>query len=375
MKVIHYPGGAVVAEITMLRPSNFHAHFRMDAMMRAVAYHILRYVHYALVMPNTGPILTIEDALRYRRDILDATVTMLDRRVVLIMTIYFTELVTPQVIQRIKEVEAQTGIRIAVKYYPPTPGATTGSGRGIPLSRGHETLLEMSKLGVPLLGHFEETHDKDGRELPQEEREAYMINHVLWKFRDMYPNLRHCVEHASTKEAVPYVNADESGNTVMTVTPQHSLFINPDFEEFGTELKCMPIVKSPEDRAAIVEFITSGDERAIAGDDTAPHAHKNKLKPFGEAASGCWLPHSLELYAEVFDRSGALDHRFEKFMSRNGPKWWGLPLPTEKDTITLRRVRDRPVPEPVQVPEIDDEIVPLGWSPDGGKLKLSFAVT
>jgi dihydroorotase len=374
VRIIHYPGGKVIAEVTFLRGSNFHAHFRKDAMMRAVAYHILRYVKYALVMPNTGHILTIEQALDYRRDILDATATMLDRRVVLVMTLYFTELVTPQVIQRIKEVEERTGIRIAVKYYPPAPGATTGSGRGIPLAQGHETLLEMSKLKVPLLGHFEETHDRNGRELPQEEREAYMIANVLWKFRDAYPDLRHCVEHASTKDAVPYVQADPSGNTAMTVTPQHSLFINPDFEELGTELKCMPIVKSPEDRAAIVEFITSGDFRAIAGDDTAPHAHKSKLKPFGEAASGCWLPHSLLLYAEVFDRAHALDARFERFMSLNGPAWWGLPAPDEDDTITLRRVKDRPLPAPVSVPEIDDVIVPLGWSPDGDKLTLSFAV-
>ncbi len=371
-KVTREPGGRI-ASYTGLRSSNFHAHFRQDAMMRAVTLHILRHVRYALVMPNTGPILTIEDAGRYYNRLMTIAIENIPRKVDLIMTLYLTSQVTPAIVERMKDLTDQ-GTTMAVKYYPPAPGATTGSGLGIPLSEAHETLLEMERLGVPLLGHFESTHDTDGRELPHEEREAYMIRNDLWAFRDKYPNLRHSVEHASTRAAVEYVTADTSGNTVMTVTPQHSLFVGADLHEMGTDLKCMPIVKTPEDRAAIVEFITTGDRRAIVGDDTAPHPHKKKAMPFSDAASGCWLPHSLQLYADVFDRAGALDDRFEQFTATNGPDWWGLPRPADHDTITLNRTGEAAFPEPVPIPDTDDVVVPLGWTETGNRLPLSFSV-
>ncbi|HEX2792284.1 MAG TPA: hypothetical protein VHO23_01025 [Candidatus Paceibacterota bacterium] len=374
MRVIHYPGGKVISEVTMRRNSNFHAHFRRGAMMRAVTRFILQHVRYALVMPNTGPIRTIEELVEYWRELMAIAAEEVDHQVDLIMTLYFTDLLTPAVIQRIKEAEAELGIRIEVKWYPPAPGATTGSDFGIPLALGHETLLEMERLDVPLLGHFEDTEDAYGRVLPPEQREGHMVEHVLWKFRDQYPMLRHSFEHASTAAAVEYVKADTSGRTAMTVTPQHSLFTVEDFDDHGSELKCMPIVKTPEDRAAIVAFIITGDPRAIAGDDTAPHPHKRKSGPFADAANGCWLPHSLEMYAEVFDRERALDERFERFMSLNGPAWRELPLPGEDDTITLRRKKYAPIPDPVEIPGEDDVVVPLGWSPEGSKLNLSFYV-
>lgn len=342
-------------------------------MMHAVAKFILRHVRYALAMPNNGPIRTIEEALEYHAMILGAGAFGLNRKVEVIVTLYFTGLLTPRVIQRIKEVEEQLGIRIEVKYYPPEPGATTGSGHGIPLDAGHETLLEMQMLGVPFLLHAESVYDRHGRELPDEERESHMIENVMWQFRDKYPRLRHSIEHASTKEAVRYVEGDPSGNTFMTVTPQHSLFIGDDFHELGTDLKCKPIVKSLEHVVVVVKFITSGDKRAGAGDDTAPHPHKKKLTAFEEAANGCWLPHALELYAEVFDRQKALDHRFERFMSLNAVEWRGLAPPDEDDTIRIIRKKG-PIPAPVPIPGADDVIASLGWGPDGDKLTLSFAV-
>ncbi len=357
-----------VQSITLLRPSNFHAHFRRGAMMQAVTPEIMRHMRYVLAMPNTGPIVTLEDATTYHKELAEIARTF-SRPIDIVMTLYLTELITPQVLEQLMRQDITFGI----KYYPPEQGATTGSGRGIPLDRADAALRAMEELGIPLLGHFESVLDQDGRELPHEKREGYMVQNVLWKFRDRYPTLRHTVEHASTREAVDYVKADTRGNTAMTVTPQHSLFVGDDLDHFGTELKCMPIVKTPEDRAAIVEFITSGDFRAIAGDDAAPHPHKRKSLPFGEAASGCWLPHSLELYASVFDHAGALDYRFERFMSTNGPVWWDLKSPDANDTITLVR-KDTMVPSPVPIPGEDDVVVPLGWMPDGKGMHLDFRV-
>ena len=43
---------------------------------------------------------------------------------------------------------------------------------------------------------------------------------------------------------------------------------------------------------------------------------------------------ALELYAEVFDEKGALDH-FEAFASLNGPAFYRLPV--NETRVTLRR--------------------------------------
>lgn len=354
--------GGQVRAIRIRRPSNFHAHFRQGPLMQAVAPHILRHVKYALAMPNTGPVRTIEDMRRYRDDLMrivenDPSLAHVSD---IVMTVYLTDFTTPKMIEQI----ARFPFPCAVKYYPPHKGATTGSGEGIPLSEAVTTLRAMEMNGVRLLGHFESVTDQNNREIPPALREGYMVDHELWRFREKYPLLNISFEHASTAKAVDFVKADPSGRTVMTVTPQHSLFTHANFEDdtLGAHLKCMPIVKTAEDRAAILAFIVSGDPRAIAGDDTAPHVARTKDVAFSDAMNGCWLPHSIALYAHAFDQVNALSKQFENFMSMNGPRWWHLDLPDPGDTILIERVTSDGVPEPVPVPELNDQVIPLGWT-------------
>jgi dihydroorotase len=69
------------------------------------------------------------------------------------------------------------------------------------------------------------------------------------------------------------------------------------------------------------------------GTDSAPHpAH---LKEHASGCAGCYTAHAaLEMYAEVFDRAGALG-RLEAFASFNGADFYGLPR--NSDTVTLER--------------------------------------
>lgn len=356
-----------VQEIRMSRPSDFHAHFRRGPIMRAVAPEILRHVRYALAMPNNGPICTIEEAHAYH-DELAHLARGLDHHVKILMTLYHTAHITPTVIQQI----ARSPEIYAIKHYPPHKGATTGSGHGISLEDTNPDVFEaMIEHNIPLLGHFESVYDKNGRELRPEDREAYFVEHHLYPFRDRFPDLRICFEHASTKEAVEFIKEDTSGHRVMTITPQHSFLNNNYFERsWGNHLKCMPIVKSPEHQEAIIAFMTSGDRRVIAGSDTAPHLSRMKNKPFDECASGCWLPHAIAIYASVFIRAGCMGLPFLRFMSLNGPDWWGLPRPEDHITIVAERRRDIPAPTPV--PEDHDIIIPLGWTDRGDPLKIGY---
>jgi dihydroorotase len=353
----------VVQSIEMLRLSNFHAHFRKKELMRAVTQHLIRLPRYVLAMPNTGPILTIDDVTEYHRELREIADQQADHEVDFVMTLYLTKAITPAVVEKIANLPFACGI----KYYPPEQGATTGSGLGIPLDQCDEVLRAMIANRVRLLGHFETVTGKDGNTIEPKLREGYMVDNVLWGFRDKYHELLVSFEHASTRKAVEWYLADTSGNSFITVTPQHSLFVGQDLDEYGPDLDCMPIPKEPDDREAIVDLVTSG--KGGAGGDEAPHLHDAKLN----GSKGCWTPHAPEMYAGVFDSRNALDQRFEDFMSLNAPRWWGLPLPDEDDTVTFVR-RNTPVPDPIDVPELGDYIVPLGWGPDGDKLTLSFAV-
>ena len=97
---------------------------------------------------------------------------------------------------------------------------------------------------------------------------------------------------------------------------------------------------------------TGGETRFFLGTDSAPHPRHAK-----ESACGCaglYTAHAgIELYAEAFDRAGALD-ALEAFASRNGPAFYGLA--PNRDTITLRR---ESWPVPGEMPMGDDVLVPF----------------
>ena len=61
----------------------------------------------------------------------------------------------------------------------------------------------------------------------------------------------------------------------------------------------------------------------------------------------------MELYAEAFERAGALD-KLEAFASFNGPAFYGLPR--NSGTITLKR-EQWTLPETLQL--ADQHVVPL----------------
>ena len=79
---------------------------------------------------------------------------------------------------------------------------------------------------------------------------------------------------------------------------------------------CLPVLKTEEHRAALLEAVAGGSPRFFLGTDSAPHARRAK-----EAACGCagiFSAHAgIELYAEAFEAAGALD-QLEAFAALNG---------------------------------------------------------
>lgn len=344
--------------VVIPRPSNFHAHLRQNELLDAVAHATMLPWKYLLAMPNTGPITTIEKMLAYRERLLETRDTY-GLSTEFIMTIYLTASLKPEDIERM----AELSVHCAVKYYPPVTGATTGSGLGIPLVEAGDVLRAMEVHGVRLLGHFESVYDKHGILLPQEVREDYFMEHEFARLRDKYPDLKITIEHATTAQAINRVEEDNSGNTVCTITPQAMILERNDLDtlSWAVHAKCMPIAKTPLDRKVVTDFATSGDFRAFLGDDTAPHPSNAKERLFQDAASGCFVPHSLALYLRVFFENEALEN-FARFACFNGPHWWGLPTPDDSDRILLVRDDETDIPSPFRIPGSTDVVIPFGWT-------------
>jgi len=166
--------------------------------------------------------------------------------------------------------------------------------------------------------------------------------------------LRIVFEHATTERAVEFVT-QAPAHIGATITPHHLLLNRNAMFQGGMRPHhyCLPVVKRERHRLALVAAATSGNPHFFLGTDSAPHAARLK-----ENACGCAgifnAPTAIELYAQVFDAAGALNH-LEAFASINGPRFYGLPV--NEQTVTLERA-PTVVPDGVALPG-GDEVRPF----------------
>jgi dihydroorotase len=166
------------------------------------------------------------------------------------------------------------------------------------------------------------------------DREAVFIDQQLIPLRRDFPQLKIVMEHITTKEAAHYVR-DADKHLAATITAHHLLYNRNAIFTGGIRphYYCLPVLKREVHREALVQAATSGSPKFFLGTDSAPHpAH---LKEHALGCAGCYTAHAaIELYAEAFDRAGALD-KLEGFASFHGADFYGLPR--NGDRITLRR--------------------------------------
>ena len=308
--------------ITITKPDDWHLHLRDGEMLGTTVPHTARSFSRAIVMPNLKPpVTTVEQALAYRQRILDALPT--DTNFSPLMTLYLTDNLAQEELVRLSEEPAV----VAVKYYP--AGATTNSDSGVSsIDRVMPSLEVMAKRGIPLLIHGEVT---DG-EIDIFDREQRFIDTVLAPLRAQLPELKVVLEHITTANAVEFVS-EQNSNVAATITVHHLLYNRNHLLAGGVRphFYCLPVLKRNSHQLALIEAATSGNPKFFLGTDSAPHPKGDK-----ETACGCagiyTAPGALELYAEVFDQADALD-RLEGFASLNGPRFYGLPLNTEKISL------------------------------------------
>ncbi len=336
--------------LTLTRPDDWHLHVRDGVALQAVVPHTAAQFGRAIIMPNLRPpVTTAEQALAYKARIQAAVPAGVAFEP--LMTLYLTDNLPPDEIARAKD----AGV-VAAKLYP--AGATTNSDAGVTdLKKTYKTLEAMQRAGLLLLVHGEVTSP----DIDLFDREAVFIDQQLIPLRRDFPELKIVFEHITTKEASQYV-AEAGPYTAATLTAHHLLYNRNAIFTGGVRphYYCLPVLKRETHRQALVQAATSGSDRFFLGTDSAPHpAH---LKEHASGCAGCYTAHAaMELYAEAFDRAGALD-KLEAFASFNGPAFYGLAPNT--GTITLARQSWTP---PESYPFGDAVVKPLaggevlGW--------------
>ncbi len=328
--------------LTITRPDDWHLHVRDGAAMAAVVPATARQFARAIIMPNLRPpITTAAAAVAYRARILATLPAGADFTP--LMTLYLTDNLGVDEIAR----AVDAGV-VALKLYP--AGATTNSDAGVTDIRKTYPVLEaMQKAGLKLLVHGEVTDPA----VDLFDREAVFIDQVMRSLRADFPELKVVFEHITTQEAAQYV-AEAGTHTAATITAHHLLYNRNAIFMGGLRphYYCLPVLKREVHRQALVSAATSGSDRFFLGTDSAPHAAA--LKEASVCGAGCYTALSaLELYAEAFDRAGALD-KLEGFASHHGPAFYGLPR--NAGTVTLRR---EAYTLPEAVPFGDAQLKPL----------------
>lgn len=330
-------------KLTLVQPDDWHLHVRHGAILNTVIAHTARQFARAIIMPNLNPpILTVEQALDYRTEILHALPE--GSSFTPLMTLYLSNELTSD---EIKKAAACDHIH-AIKLYP--AGATTNSDSGVSDLKGIYPLLEiMEQVDLPLLIHGEVTN----QDCDIFDREKEFIESSLTDIIKNFPNLRVVVEHVTTKEAVDFV-LSASDKVAATITPQHLLFNRNAILAGGIRPHnyCLPVIKREHHRQALVNAATSGNPKFFLGTDSAPHLTHAKESSCG--CAGCYSAYAaLELYTEAFEQADALD-KLEGFASFFGADFYQLPRSTK--TVTLQK-QAWTVPACYQVN--DESITPL----------------
>ena len=331
-------------KITLIQPDDWHLHLRDNQALKTTVPAAARGFGRGIIMPNlTPPVTNVNRASDYRERILAQRPEGSDWQP--LMVLYLTDNTSPDDIIA----AANSGFIYGCKYYP--AGATTNSDSGVTNLNNMDAVFEtMQEVGMVLQMHGEVTTP----DIDIFDREAVFIERHLRPLVAKFPRLKMVMEHITTKQGAEFV-LSAGDNVAASITPQHLLHNRNDMLVGGIRphLFCLPILKRDIHQQALIRVATSGSHKVFLGTDSAPHAQGDKESACG--CAGCFSHHAaIELYAEVFEKAGALD-KLEAFASTNGPDFYGLPY--NPVTIELKK---QPWQLPDSVPFEDTQVIPLG---------------
>ncbi|MFW6253233.1 MAG: dihydroorotase [bacterium] len=320
---------------TLPLPDDFHIHLRQgEALSRYVNAATAAYGR-VIVMPNTTPPIRDEhDLLRYREEILDAAADA--PWFVPLMTFKIATVHTADDVQRLAAAGATAG-----KLYP--QGATTNAEDGVAdIGSVWHVFAAMERCGLVLC-----IHGEDPAAFVMDREDAFLP--VLTRIASDFPDLRIVLEHVTTARAVELV--ESLPDTVAATITVHHLLLTLDDVVGGflnPHVFCKPIMKRPEDRAALARAAVSDSPKFFFGSDSAPH-------PVGAKESSCGCagvytaPVAMPLLIDFFERHGTME-RLRAFCCERGRAFYGLPVNAYE--VRYRR-------ESWTVPQVFGDVVPF----------------
>ncbi len=339
-------------------PACMHNHARQGTLMEYLVRTSALLVGYEAEEPNTGPpIVTWQDAIRYRREIMRAAGDDAPSTYKPLIGVYVTEASDPDDIA----LGFEAGDIHFVKWYP--PHGTTASEHSVPvLSPAYCRIAERAeRIGIPFQHHGELTHFDSGEEIDHQDREAVFYGEKFPEIRHRWPGMRYLGEHLTTEDGVSAIIGDPGCGG--TITPWHLLEDRKIVNRGGMNplYAIMPALKRQKHVDALRHAIQTRNPRLFAGPDTAAHPIENKSKPTG-CACGIYSPWWIEWYAVAFENMGMLEY-LEAFLCTNGPMHYGLEPIFGSVILEKRDVRRYPVP--IQFgPGKGDVVLPFGYHPD-----------
>lgn len=364
----------------MKKPTDLHAHFRDEALLKLVVPMTAKRFRTGLAMPNlVPPVTSAQQLIEYKHRIEEAA----GRAFFPLMTLYLTDTLEPHTVRDV----LSNKLGIGIKYYP--PGLTTNSDSGVQDpsalwtkgTKPYQCLQELADYGGVFLIHAAdgivaglwangaERYYEPGDELDPYDQEAHFITETLPRIIDAHPELKISVEHLSTYWGAEWL--DENGGDTLgcSLTAHHLLLDRRDVfrRGFNPHRDWRPVIQSFEHAQELRRFASKDHRFVWLGSDSAPHARLKKEAAC--CASGVLMAHAgIELYAEAFEDMGALDGRFERFASINGRKFFGIDeffgLHESDETIEL--VREEWTVQPLFVARADpnpllpgEEVVPF----------------
>lgn len=311
-------------KIEIIKPDDWHVHFREGSLLKKLVPQTSKLFNRAVVMPNLiDPIVNTKQALSYKNNILKYSSNNKDFKP--LITFYLNdELKIEELISAF-----ENKIIFAVKLYP--SGATTNSSKGVKnILNMYPVFEEMSKHGIPLLIHGE-VNDK---EVDIFDREKVFIQKFLSNICKNFPSLKITLEHITTKYAVEFIN-NSSNDIKASITPHHLILNRTDMLEHKIKphYYCLPILKSENDRKALLDAAFNENRKFFMGTDSAPHYIENKESECGCAGVFNTI-NSVQMLTQLFENNGMLN-KLEDFISKNGALHYNKKI--NKETITLKK--------------------------------------
>ena len=262
------------------------------------------------------PVTTVKQALDYR-----SRLKALEPNVEFLMSLYLHESMTAETIIEAK----QAGIT-GVKSYP--AGVTTNSSSGIVDYTAYYPIFKQMELSDMVLNLHGECPSKG--EVTIWNAESKFLPILTTLSRD-FPQLRICLEHVTTTEAVETVK--KLGERVVASVTAHHLHLIVDDWAGDPMNYCKPVAKTSTDKIALLHAVCSGNPKFFFGSDSAPHPITSKYGRDKSAAGVFTQPYTTQLVLEALEKAveaGILtdeDVTCEKisgFMSEHGRAFYGL---------------------------------------------------